>query len=219
MAAKLAIVRAENLPKKLKVGRNPKGRRSDKAYGRDNHKHLTADQVAALIKAAKANRNGMRDALMIALAYRHALRASELVSLRRTDIGLKAGTINIRRSKDGLGGNQPLAPEDRRALKAYLATHSDEYVFVGERGGAMSTGAFAAQLKAAAKRAGIDVHVAHPHALRHAAGYALASANVPAYKLQSYLGHAKAENTRIYIEGAAKQFEGLVDALRLPKVQ
>jgi hypothetical protein len=35
--------------------------------------------------------------------------------------------------------------------------------------------------------------------------------------LQSYLGHAKAENTRIYIEGAAKQFEGLVDALRLPK--
>jgi integrase len=99
MAAKLAIVRTGNLPKKLKVGRNPKGRGSDAAYGRDNHKHLTADQVAALIKAAKANRNGARDALMIALAYRHALRAFELVSLRRTDIDLKAGTINIRRAK------------------------------------------------------------------------------------------------------------------------
>jgi site-specific recombinase XerD len=62
-----------------------------------------------------------------------------------------------------------------------------------------------------------DVHAAHPHALRDAAGCALASANVPAYKLQSYLGHAKAENTRIYIEVAGKQFAGLVDALRLPK--
>jgi hypothetical protein len=46
-------------------------------------------------------------------------------------------------------------PEDRRALKAYLATHSDECVFEGERGGAMSTGAFAAQVEVAAKRAGI----------------------------------------------------------------
>jgi len=35
------------------------------------------------------------------------------------------------------------------APKAYLATHSGEYVFEGERGGAMSTSAFAAQLKAA----------------------------------------------------------------------
>jgi integrase len=76
---------------KLKVGR----------------KHLTADQVAALMKAAKANRNGARDALMIALAYRHALRACEVVSLRRTDVDLKGGTIKIRRAKGSLGGNQP----------------------------------------------------------------------------------------------------------------
>jgi type 1 fimbriae regulatory protein FimB len=145
------------------------------------------------------------------------LRAFELVSLRRTDINLKAGVINIRRTKGSLGGNQPLAPEDRRALKASLATHRGEYVFEGERGGAMLTGAFAAQVRAAAKRAGIDAHLVHPHAPRHAAGYALASANVPAYKLQSYLDHAKAENTHIYIEGAAKQFEGLVDAVQLPK--
>lgn len=77
MAAKLAIVRTGNSAKKLKVGRNPNGRRSDAAYGRDNQEHLTADHVAALTKAAKANRNA-GDVLMIALAYRHALRASSL---------------------------------------------------------------------------------------------------------------------------------------------
>jgi integrase len=80
--------------------------------------------------------------------------AFELVSLRRADIDLKGGTINIRRANGSLGGNQPPAPEHRRALKAYLASHSGEYVFEGERGGAMSTGVFAAQLKVAAKRAG-----------------------------------------------------------------
>jgi hypothetical protein len=73
-------------------------------------------------------------------------------------------------------------------------------VFEAERRGAMSTVAFAAQLKVGATRAGIDVHIAHPARAASCAGYVLASANVPAYKLQSYLGHAKAENTRIYIE-------------------
>ena len=37
---------------------------------------------AALIKAAKTNRNGQRDATMILLAFRHGLRAAELVDLR-----------------------------------------------------------------------------------------------------------------------------------------
>ena len=46
------------------------------------------------------------------------------------------------------------------------------------------------------------MYAVHLHTLHHAIGYALASANLAAHKLQSYLGHAKAENTRVYIEGA-----------------
>jgi hypothetical protein len=37
--------------------------------------HLTADEVEKLIEAAKANRHGYRDALMVLLAYRHGLPA------------------------------------------------------------------------------------------------------------------------------------------------
>ena len=44
--------------------------------------HLTADEVEKLIEAAKANRYGYRDALMVLLAYRHGLRAAEVVDLR-----------------------------------------------------------------------------------------------------------------------------------------
>src|SRR5260370_35320370 len=44
--------------------------------------HLTEVEVNKLIEAAKSNRHGHRDATMILLAFRHGLRASELVDLR-----------------------------------------------------------------------------------------------------------------------------------------
>lgn len=44
--------------------------------------HLTADEVDKLIEAANANRHGHRDALMVLPAYRHGLRATEVVDVR-----------------------------------------------------------------------------------------------------------------------------------------
>jgi integrase len=52
--------------------------------------HLTADEVERLIDAAKGNRHGQRDALAILLAYRHGLRAAEVVDLRWEQIDFKA---------------------------------------------------------------------------------------------------------------------------------
>ena len=43
---------------------------------------LTADEVEKLIDAARTNRCGHRDALMVLLAYRHGLRAAKLVADR-----------------------------------------------------------------------------------------------------------------------------------------
>jgi integrase len=42
--------------------------------------HLTPDEFERLIEAAKANRLGHRDALMVLLAYTHGLRAAEVNS-------------------------------------------------------------------------------------------------------------------------------------------
>jgi integrase len=44
--------------------------------------HLTHDEAELLIEAAKKNRHGQRDGLMVLLAYRHGLRAAEVVDLR-----------------------------------------------------------------------------------------------------------------------------------------
>ena len=44
--------------------------------------HLTEAEVNKLIAAARSNRYGHRDATMILMAFRHGLRACELVDLR-----------------------------------------------------------------------------------------------------------------------------------------
>jgi integrase len=54
---------------------------------------LTPDEVAALLRAARKGRHGVRNHAMILIAYRHGLRASEVTGLRVSDLDLKRGTI------------------------------------------------------------------------------------------------------------------------------
>src|SRR5665811_356464 len=61
--------------------------------------YLTDAEVAKLTDAAKANRYGHRDATMVLLAYRHGLRASELVDLRWDQIDFNNATLAVRRAK------------------------------------------------------------------------------------------------------------------------
>jgi site-specific recombinase XerD len=46
--------------------------------------HLTANEVEKLIEEDKTNRHGHRDGLMVLLAYRHGLRAAEVVDGSRS---------------------------------------------------------------------------------------------------------------------------------------
>ena len=57
--------------------------------------YLTEAEVERLIKAAKVNRHGQRDATMILLAFRHGLRAAEVVDLRWDQIDLGRNAIRI----------------------------------------------------------------------------------------------------------------------------
>jgi type 1 fimbriae regulatory protein FimB/type 1 fimbriae regulatory protein FimE len=57
--------------------------------------HLTPSEVEQLIEAAKANRHGHRDATMILVAFRHALRASELCELEWSQVDFAGDTRAI----------------------------------------------------------------------------------------------------------------------------
>jgi integrase len=216
MRANLRVVTPATLREMQKVtgrSRNPAGRKTDEAYGREERKYLQPAEVEALIKVSRAGRNGRRDALMIALAYHHALRATELIELEWDQIDLKDGTIKLRRKKNGVGGPQHLDKQDLYALRALRRENDDRFVFVSRRNDGwqrLTRDAFAKILATAGDRAGLDRRLCHPHALRHAAGHALAnSGKVNAYQLQAVMGHRDARSTSIYVQGVAGLIKGL----------
>jgi integrase len=58
---------------------------------------------------------GHLDATAILLAYRHGLRASELVALRWDDVDFTTGKLHVRRAKGGMTSVQPLGGKELRA--------------------------------------------------------------------------------------------------------
>ena len=63
--------------------------------------YLTEAEVERLMEAAKGNRYGHRDATMVLVAYRHGLRASELVDLRWDQVEFRTATLHVHRVKQG----------------------------------------------------------------------------------------------------------------------
>ena len=57
---------------------------------------------------------------MILIAYRHGLRASELVNLRLCDLDLSNGTIYCRRAKGSRSSLYPVKPDEVAALEKVL---------------------------------------------------------------------------------------------------
>jgi type 1 fimbriae regulatory protein FimB/type 1 fimbriae regulatory protein FimE len=169
--------------------------------------HLTAGEVEALMTAAKSNRYGHRDATMILIAYRHGLRAAELVDLRWEQIDFTAATLHVRRVKKGTPATHPLRGDEMRALrKLHRESPASPFVFTSERGAPFTTAGFAKMIERAGSAAGLDFK-AHPHMLRHACGFALANAGHDTRALQAYLGHRNIQHTVRYTELAPTRFK------------
>jgi integrase len=79
--------------------------------------YLTEAEVENLIAVTKRNRHGHRDTTMILTAYRHGLRASELVDLRWEQVDFKTATLHVRRVKRGTPSAHPVLGDELRALR------------------------------------------------------------------------------------------------------
>jgi len=114
--------------------------------------YLTEAEVERVLKAAKANRYGRRDATMMLVAYRHGLRSSELVDLRWEQVEFKMATLHVRRVKNGTPATHPLTGRELRALRRHQRENGrSAFVFVSERGAPLSAQGFSRMVERAAK--------------------------------------------------------------------
>jgi integrase len=91
--------------------------------------YLTEHEIEALMAAAQQNRNGHRDATMILVAFRHGLRASEIIDLRWDQVDFTRAVLHVRRAKQGTPSVHPLSGSEMRALRR-LQRESEASPFV-----------------------------------------------------------------------------------------
>ena len=170
---------------------------------RRSREHLTPAEIDRLIAAARQlGRHGHRDATMILLAYRHGLRVSELVSLRREQLDLRQGLLHVRRRKNGLPSTHPLRGPELRALREVLRDYPESaYVFISERLAPMTAATFRKLLARAGDAANLGMPI-HPHMLRHSTGFKLANDGQDTRAIQHYLGHGNICNVSRRINSA-----------------
>jgi type 1 fimbriae regulatory protein FimB/type 1 fimbriae regulatory protein FimE len=169
---------------------------------------LTIQEVTALADAAKRNRQGQRDSTMILLAFRHGLRATEVMSLKWDQVSFTDATLHVCRVKQGNARVHPLSGVELRALRALKrASPVSPFLFVSERGAPLSTAGFARMLERAADGAGLSGLRVHPHMLRHACGYALSNKGIETRAIQAYLGHRNIQHTVRYTELSSERFK------------
>jgi integrase len=165
--------------------------------------YLTQREIDKLMDAARSgSRYGHRDSTMILIAYRHGLRASELCDLQWSQVDFNAGTLRVRRRKQGSPGTHPLQDDEIRALRRL---QRGRFVFLTERDGPMTPKAFHALFARIGQRAELPFPV-HPHMLRHTCGYLLANKGHDTRSLQAYLGHKNIQHTVRYTEMAPDRF-------------
>jgi type 1 fimbriae regulatory protein FimE len=176
---------------------------------RRTREYLTRAEVEKLLQASsKVGRHGARDRTLILLAYRHGLRVSELVTMRWEQIDLKAGLVHVSRLKNGLASTHPIRGPELRALRELRRDYPESpYLFVTERGGPMTPATARKLIARAGERAKLPFPI-HPHMLRHACGFKLASEGQDTRAIQQYLGHKNITHTVRYTELSPERFKG-----------
>lgn len=163
-------------------------------------KHLLPDECRRLIEAAgKRGRCRLRDKTLLSMTWRHGLRASEACGMVWDQVDLANGTFYVRRVKRGNNSTHSLDRDELHALRKLRKEATGAFVFESERGGPISVDTLALICKHAAADAGIE-GPCNPHALRHAAGYALINDGTDVRIVQDFLGHKSIQTTALYTQ-------------------
>lgn len=180
---------------------------------------LTQEEVEQLLDQPDPKTpHGLRNRAMLETLYATGLRVSELVRLRNDEINLEAGFLRT----FGKGSRERIVPVGDSAvgrIQCYLGEArsyflrrrtSSPFLFLTQRGGAMSRQHFWTIVIQYGKRAGIEKKLS-PHVLRHSFATHLLEHGADLRAVQMMLGHADISTTQIYTHVSRERLKKIYD--------
>ena len=181
-------------------------------------KYLNKKQIDDLMAAPDpAKPQGLRDRALLEFLYATGLRVSELCKASVSDLDANMGFVRV----VGKGNKHRLVPVGKAALQAVehyltsgrprlLKNRPSPYLFVTNRGGAMTRQAFWKLLAGYGKKAGMFRDLT-PHVLRHTFATHLLEGGADLRSVQTMLGHADISTTQIYTHVMRSRLRKTVD--------
>lgn len=174
---------------------------------------LSRAETAALLSSFRC----FRDRAIAGLMLFCGLRSGEVLGLAVRDVDVGAGWVRVL-GKGDKERRVPLDPEVAGLIQTYLLAERPEsesaaLFLVGKgpsRGRPLSAAGLRALFRYHAARAGVPA--AHPHALRHSFGTALAEAGVDLSVIQALLGHDQIDSTAGYVHLAPAHVRAAYDS-------
>lgn len=178
---------------------------------------LSSEEITALLEAPDLHKeNGLRDRVMLEVAYGCGLRVSELLLLKIGDIDLSNRTIRV----NGKGQKERIVPMRQTTplwISAYFSSFrkrnpgsSTPYAFLNLQGKPLSRVSFWKQIKKYADKAGIRSEVS-PHTLRHSFATHLLENGAELRAVQRMLGHQDIGTTEVYTHVSSKRIANAYD--------
>ena len=172
---------------------------------------LTHEEVRRVIAASPQPKY----ATIFVTMYAVALRLSDVVNIKVTDIDAQRMVITIRKSKGNKDRIVPLSQEHLLRLRNHWrTTRAKTWLFPGhEQSNHISQRSVQRAFEQARNKAGVNKRVG-THAMRHSCATHLLEAGVDIRVIQKLLGHSNIQTTMIYTQVTAKALHVSVAHLR-----
>ncbi len=178
-------------------------------------KAITVEEVRRLLGVIEGGEFALRDLAMLELMYASGLRVSELVTLRVEAVNLEAGFVRVM----GKGARERVVPVSggtigkiRDYLKhlrpRLLKGGESPYLFISQRGTAMTRQRFWQAIKGYGRMAGVRVT---PHVIRHSFATHLLEGGADLRSVQKMLGHSDISTTQVYTKVTAERLKKVYD--------
>lgn len=195
----------------LAAGPKPKAKRSRKQSKAPEY--LTEEEITRFFAAIP--KSDLRSRAMFRLMYHRGLRASEMGLFRMDDYRGTSGRIMVNRLKGSRGGEYLMLEPERAALKAWIRHRGTAPgpLFPSRNHAPIERTQVFRLMRKYCQAAGIPDQKAHPHALKHSCGTHLSATEKDIVAIQDHLGHAKIDNTMIYVRVSSRRRDELAERL------